>query len=142
MARVAVTGALGFSGRHVTERLLDRGDVVLNLTNHPDRPDPFRGRVEARKLAFDRPDELAASLEVNPNTAARALQELADSGLARCERGTGYFVATEGPAIARTERQKLFFDEELPRLFKRMDALGIKLSEILERYSASGRTGA
>ena len=86
--------------------------------------------------------ELAASLEVNPNTAARALQELADSGLARCERGTGYFVATEGPAIARTERQKLFFDEELPRLFKRMDALGIKLSEILERYSASGRTGA
>jgi DNA-binding transcriptional regulator YhcF (GntR family) len=86
--------------------------------------------------------ELAASLEVNPNTAARALQELADSGLARCERGTGYFVATEGPAIARTERQKLFFDEELPRLFKRMDALGIKISEILERYSASGRTGA
>ena len=86
--------------------------------------------------------ELAASLEVNPNTAARALQELADSGLARCERGTGYFVAAEGPAIARTERQKLFFDEELPRLFKRMDALGIKISEILERYSASGRTGA
>ena len=86
--------------------------------------------------------ELAASLEVNPNTAARALQELADSGLARCERGTGYFVADKGPSLARTERKKLFFDEELPRLFKRMDALGIKMSEILERYSASGRTGA
>ena len=63
MARVAVTGALGFSGRHVTERLLDRGDVVLNLTNHPDRPDPFGGRVEARALAFNRPAELEASLE-------------------------------------------------------------------------------
>ena len=63
MARVAVTGALGFSGRHVTERLLARGDVVLNLTNHPDRPDPFGGRVEARALAFNRPAELEASLE-------------------------------------------------------------------------------
>ena len=86
--------------------------------------------------------ELAASLEVNPNTAARALQELADSGLARCERGTGYFVADKGPSLARTERKKLFFDEELPRLFKRMETLGIEPSEILERYSIAGRKGA
>jgi uncharacterized protein YbjT (DUF2867 family) len=63
MVRVAVTGALGFSGRHVTERLLDRGDTVVNLTNHPDRPDPFTGRVPARALAFDRPDELATALD-------------------------------------------------------------------------------
>jgi GntR family transcriptional regulator len=79
--------------------------------------------------------ELAASLEVNPNTAARALQELADSGLARCERGTGYFVADGGPALAKSERRKRFFDEELPRLFKRMDELGIGPAEILERFS-------
>ena len=86
--------------------------------------------------------ELAASLEVNPNTAARALQELADSGLARCERGTGYFVADKGPSLARTERKKLFFDEELPRLFKRMETLGIEPSEILDRYASAGRKGA
>jgi GntR family transcriptional regulator len=79
--------------------------------------------------------ELAASLEVNPNTAARALQELADSGLARCERGTGYFVADSGPTLARDERKKRFFDEELPRLFKRMDELGIGPEEILERFA-------
>jgi DNA-binding transcriptional regulator YhcF (GntR family) len=86
--------------------------------------------------------ELASSLEVNPNTAARALQELADAGLARCERGTGYFVADKGPALAKAERKKRFFDEELPRFFKRMDELGIAPSEILERYSAGGRKGA
>jgi DNA-binding transcriptional regulator YhcF (GntR family) len=86
--------------------------------------------------------ELAASLEVNPNTAARALQELADSGLARCERGTGYFVADKGPSLARAERKKLFFDEELPRLFKRMETLGIEPSEILDRYASAGRKGA
>jgi GntR family transcriptional regulator len=79
--------------------------------------------------------ELAASLEVNPNTAARALQELADSGLARCERGTGYFVAESGPSLARAERRKRFFDEELPRFFKRMDELGIGPAEISQRYS-------
>ena len=80
--------------------------------------------------------ELASSLEVNPNTAARSLQELADSGLARCERGTGYFVADEGPARARADRKKRFFEEELPLLFRRMDELGIGPSEITERYAA------
>ena len=62
MPRHAVTGALGFSGRHITARLLDRGDHVVNLTNHPDRPDPFRGRVPSARLEFDDADALAASL--------------------------------------------------------------------------------
>jgi DNA-binding transcriptional regulator YhcF (GntR family) len=82
--------------------------------------------------------ELASSLEVNPNTAARALQELADSGLARSERGMGYFVADKGPEQARAARKKRFFSEELPRLFKRMDELGVGLAEISEMYAARG----
>jgi GntR family transcriptional regulator len=80
--------------------------------------------------------ELGASLEVNPNTAARALQGLADSGLARCERGMGYFVAEAGPELARDERRKRFFEEELPRLFARMDELGVDMKVIGERYAA------
>ncbi len=63
MARHAVTGALGFSGRHLTARLLDGGNEVVNLTNHPDRPDPFAGRVPAAPLDFDRPAGLATALE-------------------------------------------------------------------------------
>ena len=62
MSRHAVTGALGFSGRHITARLLARGDQVLNLTNHPERPDPFAGRVLPSPLAFDDPAALTASL--------------------------------------------------------------------------------
>lgn len=61
MALMAVTGAFGFSGRHVAGRLLDAGHEVLNLTNHPDRPDPFGGRTRVRPLAFDE-DALAADL--------------------------------------------------------------------------------
>lgn len=63
MSRHAVTGALGFSGRHIAGRLLERGDEVVNLTNHPDRPDPFGGRTTARPLSFANPAALAASLD-------------------------------------------------------------------------------
>jgi nucleoside-diphosphate-sugar epimerase len=59
---MAVTGALGFSGRHIATRLLAAGHDVLNLTNHPDRPDPFGGRLSLAPLAFD-VDALAASLD-------------------------------------------------------------------------------
>lgn len=62
MAIHAVTGAFGFSGRHIAARLLDRGDTVVSLTNHPNRPDPFGGRVNAVPLAFDEPAALATSL--------------------------------------------------------------------------------
>lgn len=58
-----VTGAFGYSGKYITRRLLDQGVRVVTLTNSPNRPNPFKGAVEAKPLAFDRPDELAASLE-------------------------------------------------------------------------------
>ncbi len=59
----AVTGAFGYSGRHVAELLLARGARVRTLTGHPDRPDPFGGRVEVAPLAFDDPAALRRALE-------------------------------------------------------------------------------
>ncbi len=59
---VAVTGALSYSGRYITDRLLRQGHRVLALTNHPDRPNPFGDRISFAPLAFDRPEELARSL--------------------------------------------------------------------------------
>lgn len=86
--------------------------------------------------------DLAVSLEVNPNTAARALQVLADRGVARCERGTGYFLAEDGPAVAARERRDRFFSEELPGLFGRMEELGIGMETILEAWrSRTAGTG-
>lgn len=89
--------------------------------------------VEGDRLPSAR--ELGASLEVNPNTAARALQALADSGVARSERGMGYFVAQGGAELARAERRKRFFEDELPRFFRLMDEIGATPEEILERHS-------
>ncbi len=59
----AVTGAFGYSGRHVAELLLARGERVRTLTGHPDRPDPFGGRVEVAPLAFDDPAALRRALK-------------------------------------------------------------------------------
>ncbi len=57
-----VTGAFGYSGRYIAGRLLSAGRTVRTLTNSPDRPDPFRGRVEIRPLDFSDSRRLAESL--------------------------------------------------------------------------------
>ena len=58
----AVTGAFGYSGRYLAQRLLEQGRRVITLTNSPPCPDPFGGRVTAYPLAFAEPDRLAQSL--------------------------------------------------------------------------------
>ena len=51
--KIAVTGAFSYSGKYITRRLLERGEEVITLTGHPDRPDPFGGKVRAFPLDFD-----------------------------------------------------------------------------------------
>ncbi|MGE5326178.1 MAG: SDR family oxidoreductase [Deltaproteobacteria bacterium] len=60
--RFAVTGAFSFTGRYIAERLLERGERVVTLTNHPDRRDPFAGRVEIQPYIFERPEEMVRTL--------------------------------------------------------------------------------
>lgn len=58
----AVTGAFGYSGRRIAQRLLDRGLTVRCLTNSPNRANPFGDRIKAFPLSFDAPAQLADSL--------------------------------------------------------------------------------
>lgn len=60
--KIAITGAFSYSGKYITKRLLARGEEVITLTNHPNRPDPFAGKVKAFPLDFTKPDELTANL--------------------------------------------------------------------------------
>ena len=57
-----VTGAFGYTGRFITQRLLQSASVVRTLTNHPDRPNPFGEQLEVAPLAFDDRRGLVASL--------------------------------------------------------------------------------
>jgi NADH dehydrogenase len=61
--RVAITGAYSYTGKYIARSLLERGEDLITLTGHPDRPDPFEGRVPSYPLDFDHEDGLAASLK-------------------------------------------------------------------------------
>ena len=58
-----VTGAFGYSGKYIASRLLAAGCRVRTLTNSLSRQNPFGADVEARPYNFDRPDDLARSLD-------------------------------------------------------------------------------
>jgi NADH dehydrogenase len=59
----AVTGAFGYSGKYIAQRLLAEGRSVITLTNSTDRANTFGGRMPAYPFHFDQPDELARSLQ-------------------------------------------------------------------------------
>lgn len=58
----AVTGAFGYSGRYIAQRLLDKGHEVITLTNSLNRENPFAGRVKALPFNFGNPAALTESL--------------------------------------------------------------------------------
>lgn len=58
-----ITGAFGFSGRAIAERLLDNGHTVRTLTNSPDRPHPFGDRIRVFPMDFTEPSALDSALE-------------------------------------------------------------------------------
>src|SRR5208282_5187241 len=58
----AVTGAYGYSGKYIAQRLLDKGQTVITLTNSLSRQNPFGDRIKAFPFHFDQPDLLAEQL--------------------------------------------------------------------------------
>ena len=57
-----VTGATGYTGRYITERLLQQGHRVKSITGHPDRANPFEGRISLYPFDFDQPNRLEETL--------------------------------------------------------------------------------
>ena len=57
-----VTGAFGYTGKFIAQRLLDRGLPVATLTNSAARENPFKGRVQAYPLDFKNSSALAETL--------------------------------------------------------------------------------
>jgi NADH dehydrogenase len=58
-----ITGAFGYTGRHIANLLLAKGKQVKTITNHPDRPNPFGNRVTVAPYSFDDPAALTESLK-------------------------------------------------------------------------------
>jgi len=58
----AVTGAFGYSGKYIAQRLLGMNESVITLTNSLHCPNPFGERLKAYPFNFDNPAELTRSL--------------------------------------------------------------------------------
>lgn len=78
--------------------------------------------------------ELAMDLQVNPNTVNKAYAYLQDRELIHNQRGIGYFVGETAVDRTQSLKREEFFDEELPRVFRTMELLGISPDEITEHY--------
>jgi len=59
----AVTGAFGFTGKYITQRLLSMGMPVRTLTGHPNRPNDFGNEVDVFPLDFENRAQLVSSLQ-------------------------------------------------------------------------------
>lgn len=59
----AVTGAFGFSGKYITQRLTDKGLLVRTVTNSVHRPNLFGDKLEVYPFNFDNPMKLTESLK-------------------------------------------------------------------------------
>ena len=75
--------------------------------------------------------QLAVDLKVNPNTVARAYQELEIKGVVNTQMGTGTFVGNEKIEISEIERRRML-DQICTELLSRASAYGLAMSEVIE----------
>ena len=78
--------------------------------------------------------DLAADLQVNPNTVMRTYDFLQNQGTITNKRGIGFFVATDAGERVRAYRRERFLQQELPAFFNTISLLGIGFEELRQRY--------
>ena len=75
--------------------------------------------------------QLAVELKINPNTVARAYQELEIKGVVSTQMGTGTFIGDEKVEISEVERKRML-DQICTELLSRASAYGFTLEEVIE----------
>lgn len=78
--------------------------------------------------------DMAAQLQVNPNTAMRAYERLQMAGIITNSRGIGYFVAPGAKRRVVELKRAAFFETTLLEVFATMEMLGISWEEIALEY--------
>ena len=78
--------------------------------------------------------EMAANVEVNPNTVTRAYNYLSETEIIHNKRGIGYFLSEDATAKAKAYERWKFINEELPKILDTMQLLGISKSEFNQLY--------
>jgi DNA-binding transcriptional regulator YhcF (GntR family) len=79
--------------------------------------------------------ELAAGVGVNPNTVTKSYQALLDRKIIESQRGLGYYVAGDAKRRIVEEMRSEFVREELPRLFRVMRILGLRVEDLAPHFT-------
>ncbi len=58
----AVTGAFGYTGKYITQRLLAQGQKTITLTGNPNRPNPYGDQIQVFPFNFENPKKLTENL--------------------------------------------------------------------------------
>jgi len=100
--------------------------------------DIVRGTLEEEDQIMST-NQYAAYYRINPATAAKAFQQLVDEDVLYKKRGIGMFVAPGARDRLLAARRDRFFAEVLGPMLSEARAIGIPVSEILERIQREDR---
>jgi GntR family transcriptional regulator len=126
---------------------------MLGLRIDPTDPTPIWSQIEEgmRRLVASgalKPGtlvpsvrDLARDLRINPATAAKAYQRLAEAGVLEVRRGDGTYVADTPPSLPRAERAKQL-REAATRYASLAVTLGVSRAEADEALDAAWQKGA
>ncbi|MBE6305619.1 MAG: GntR family transcriptional regulator [Bacteroidales bacterium] len=78
--------------------------------------------------------ELSAMMQVNVNTAMRAVEQLERNKIIYNRRGLGYFTANNAVELIAQQRRDEFFKHEIDYFFNRLSQIGMDSVELLQRY--------
>lgn len=84
--------------------------------------------------------QIAADFQLNPITVSRAYQELVDENIVEMKRGLGMFVLDGARERLLSSERERFLQEEWPAVVKRMQNLGIDLTQLLQQSKTGERT--
>ncbi len=78
--------------------------------------------------------EVAAMVQVNPNTVMRSYAHLQDNEVIFNKRGVGYFVNENGKSSIQSIKKVGFINTKLPRLFHEAALLSVSPEELNSLY--------
>ena len=79
--------------------------------------------------------DMAVTYEVNPNTVMRAYDILQNGEIIFKRRGVGYYLASDAREKTVVQSKNEFISNDLPKIFAKLDAFAITLSELEDIYS-------
>ena len=79
--------------------------------------------------------DMAVAYEVNPNTVMRAYDILQNGEIIFKRRGVGYYLASDAREKTVVQSKNEFISNDLPKIFAKLDAFAITLSELEDIYS-------